>query len=325
MDPPRPIGVSRHHLDLLERIEKVAPTDVEVLLSGPTGSGKEVYAQHLHGHSPRSGHSFVAVNCGAVPSELFENEMFGHIGGAYTDAHAPSHGLAVEAEGGTLFLDEVDSLSLPNQVKLLRFVQSQEYRRLGDPRIRRANVRFVSATNADLRKGVRDGWFREDLFYRLRVVPLEVPPLSARRDDIRPLLDEFASQFSRQYRLPRIVLSPEAAEALQAYDWPGNVRELESCVKFLTCLQLARAVDRFDLPFTADAEPQPETPPTPALAHLPFTAARSAMVADFERRYLSEALRRANGNVSRAARECGEYRKKIARLMKKHGIEAGGD
>ena len=227
-----------------------------------------------------------------------------------------------EAEGGTLFLDEVDALSLGSQVKLLRFIQHKEFRRLGDSRIRRANVRFVAATNADLAAAVRDGGFREDLYYRLRVVPIDVPPLRDRGEDIELLINEYSQRYSDEYKLPRIVLSPSATSYLQNYAWPGNVRELENCVRFLTCLQLARPVDRYDLPLEASA---PDSTPSRrasdrGLTERRFSIARTEIVSEFEKRYVMEALRKAHGNVSRAAAESGEYRKKIARLIKKHGL-----
>jgi DNA-binding NtrC family response regulator len=322
MDKPALIGKSRCHLELLARIEKVAPTDVEVLISGPTGSGKELYAQHLHGLSARRERKFVAINCGAIPLELFENEMFGHARGAYTGAQSSSEGLVKEADGGTLFLDEVDSLALPAQVKLLRFLQQKEYRRLGHLQIQRVDVRVVAATNADLRAAVQNGSFREDLYYRLRVVPLDVAPLRERVDDIPLLIEDYADRISEAYRLPRVTLAPRALETMMKYPWPGNIRELENCLKYLTCLQLSRAVDKYDLPLfelrLAESRATDKN-----LTDERFTDARNALVSDFERRYVIEALRKSNGNITQAAEEAGEYRKKIARLIKKHGIDLG--
>jgi len=319
MEKPLLIGRSRCHLELLERIEKIAPTDVEVLITGPTGSGKELYAQYLHALSARRERKFVAINCGAIPLELFENEMFGHVGGAYTGAQSSSEGLVTEADGGTLFLDEVDSLALPAQVKLLRFLQQKEYRRLGNSRIQRVDVRVVAATNADLHSAVQCRSFREDLYYRLRVVPIDVPPLRERVEDIPLLIDEYADRISDAYRLPRVTLAQRTLEAMMSYAWPGNVRELENCMKFLTCLQLARAVDKYDLPLP-DLQPPARRATDKNLTDQRFTEARDALVSDFEKRYVLEALRKTNGNITQAAEEAGEYRKKIARLMKKHGI-----
>jgi transcriptional regulator with GAF, ATPase, and Fis domain len=231
------VGRSLSHLQLLHKLSKVALTDAEVLISGPTGVGKELYARYIHESRPRKQAAFVPLNCGAFLNDLFENELFGHVGGAFTGARPHSQGLAAEAEHGTLFLDEVDSLSLPCQVKLLRFIQEKEYRRLGESRIRRADVRIIAATNTDLLAAVRGGSFREDLFFRLRVVPVEVPPLCNRSDDIPLLLAEHVERYSERYRLPKVTFSEAALRRLEAYTWPGNIRELENCVKYLTCLR----------------------------------------------------------------------------------------
>mgnify|MGYP000606564762 CR=1 FL=1 len=308
------LGRSQIHIDLLDKLSRVACTDAEILISGPSGVGKELYARFAHEKSKRAAFPLISVNCGAIPSELLENELFGHRDGAYTSARDSHEGLVAEAENGTLFFDEIDALPPQGQVKLLRFIQLKEYRRLGDSRIRKANLRFIAATNAELPSLVEQGRFRGDLYYRLSVFPVFVPPLSQRRDDIALLLGEFATRCSDNYQLPRIVLSPRALQFLLDYDWPGNVRELENCVKYLTCLQLTRPVDKYDLPMRC--APASSGPNGADLLEKSFTAARM----EFERRYVTEALRKANGNVTRAAEESGEYRKKMARLIKKHGL-----
>ena len=317
------LGRSQAHLTLVETLSRVACLDVEVLISGPTGVGKELYARYVHDKSPRAVFRFVAVNCGAIPLELFENELFGHRDGAYTSARANQDGLVAEAENGTLFLDEVDALALPSQVKLLRFIQQKEYRRLGDSRIRTANVRFVAATNADLPALVEQGRFRSDLYYRLCVFPVTVLPLNTRKEDVSLLIDEYSAHYSEHYRLPRIVLSPGALQAMLDYPWPGNVRELENCIKYLTCLQLARPVDKYDLPMLARSIPAGELIEAELLSQS-FTSARKHLVSEFEKRYVSEALRKSKGNITRAATECGEYPKKFSRLIKKHSLTTGG-
>lgn len=177
----RLVGCSKSHRDILNKLTSVAPTDAEVLLVGPSGVGKELYANHVHVHSHRSSCRFVPVNCASLSGDLLENTLFGHIGGAFTGATALSEGLVSEAEGGTLFLDEVDSLSVPCQIKLLGFLQDQKYRRLGENRLRQANVRVIAATNSDLESAVQEARFRKDLFFRLRVVPVEIPALSPAR------------------------------------------------------------------------------------------------------------------------------------------------
>jgi DNA-binding NtrC family response regulator len=322
-DPQTPIGVSAGHLRVIELIERVAGTDVELLITGETGVGKERYARYVHQCSGRAGRGFVAINCGGLPAELFENELFGHIGGAYTGARGTSIGLVNEAEKGTLFLDEVDALPLPSQVKLLRFVQEKEYRRLGEPRMRRADVRFIAASNANLDLAVRQGQFREDLLFRLRVVPLEVPPLRLRREDIPILLEAFSDTYSNAYHLPRPVFSDGAMRRILGYDWPGNVRELENCVRYLTCMQLRRPVDVYDLPLRCEEAPGSKaTPPHLTVVDGKFHELKREVVRDFETAYILDALRRSNGNIARAAAASGKPRRVFFELMRKYGLRA---
>jgi DNA-binding NtrC family response regulator len=307
------VGVSRAHCELLETLRRVAPADVEVLITGPTGVGKELYARYVHEHSPRRAAGFVAVNCAVLTDELFENELFGHVGGAFTGARRERDGLVAAAQGGTLFLDEVDALSPANQSKMLRFVQQKEYRRLGEHVVRRADVRLVAATNADLVDAVRDGRMREDLLFRLRVVPVAVRPLVERPEDIEPLLECFIAHYARAYRLSPIVIGDEARQRLARYRWPGNVRELENCVRYLTCIQLARPVEVGDLPLLPDHDP-------PAAAS--FRDAKRATVDAFERDQVAAALSRSRGNISQAARSIRKPRRTFFTLMRKHGIRA---
>jgi DNA-binding NtrC family response regulator len=319
-----PLGESPAHMRVLELIARIAATDVEILITGETGVGKERFARHAHACSQRAGRNFVPVNCGGMPCELFENELFGHAGGAYTGARDKADGLVSEAENGTLFLDEIDALPPLCQVKLLRFIQEKEYRRLGEARLRRANVRFIAASNADLDGAVRAGRFREDLLYRLRVVPLTVPPLRERREDIPLLLESFCESYSEAYRLPRPVFSDRAMRRMLAYDWPGNVRELENCIRYLTCVQLTRPVDVYDLPLREGLD----EPAPPGLLRVtatdgPFQQLKSEVVREFETAYLVDALRRSNGNIAQAAAASGKPRRVFFQLMRKHGLKAG--
>lgn len=317
-----PIGVSAGHLRVVDLIDRLAATDVEILITGETGVGKERYARYLHACSGRAQASFVAINCGGMPTDLFENELFGHAGGAYTGAREASRGLVSEAEKGTLFLDEVDALPLPSQVKLLRFVQEKVYRRLGEPRQRRADVRFIAASNADLGSAVREGRFREDLLYRLRVVPLDVPPLRSRRDDIPVLLASFSDTYASAYRLPRAVYSEGAMHHLLTYDWPGNVRELENCVRYLTCMQLSRAVEVRDLPLRGRDEVRPTLmPPRPTVVDGELQQLKREMVREFETAYIVDALRRSKGNIAQAAAASGKPRRVFFELMRKHRVK----
>jgi DNA-binding NtrC family response regulator len=306
----------------MEKLEKVAPTDAEVLISGPTGVGKELYANFIHHHSARAKASFVPVNCGGLPVELIENELFGHVGGAFTGARPHSDGLVAAAEGGTLFFDEIDSLPLPCQAKLLRFLQDKEYRRLGETRLRHSNVRIIAATNADLVAAVRAKSFREDLFFRLRVVPVEVPSLAQRPGDIPSLVDTFVERCSGTYRLPRVVFGDRALDRLKSYSWPGNIRELENCVKYLTCLQLARPVDLSDLPLLLENETDDGLPMDALAKAGPLRALKRELVSEFERTYLESALRCSGGNIAAAARASGKPRRAFFELMRKRGVTA---
>ena len=332
------IGESATHLQILEKLSKIAGTDAEVLISGPSGVGKELYARYVHQCSPRHKAEFVPVNCGALPVDLLENELFGHVSGAFTGASPRSDGLVAVAEGGTLFLDEVDALALGCQVKLLRFLQEKEYRRLGETRIRRANVRIIAATNTDLLAAVRDGWFREDLFFRLRVVPIEVPALRERPSDIPLLLEEYATRYAEAYKLPQITFSDTALERLKAYAWPGNIRELENCVNYLTCLQLDRPVKPYDLPLLGAAEighanerthdngnghaDGHATDADSDRTRRPYNAAKRDLVDSFEREYIERSLYYNEGNIAKAARISGKPRRVFFELMRKHGISA---
>ena len=318
-------GTSAAHQQVLTILDRVAATDAEVLISGPTGSGKELYAIYLHQRSHRAKAPFIPVNCGALPSDLIENELFGHVGGAFTGARPQSFGLVAEAEGGTLFLDEVDSLPLSAQAKLLRFVQEKEYRRLGETRLRRADLRIVAATNSDLVAAVRKKAFRQDLFFRLRVVPVEVPSLAGRRDDIPLLLGEFASRYADLYHLPRIVVGDRAMQRITTYGWPGNVRELENCVRYLTCLQLARPVDPYDLPLLDEEEPDAPVQMCDLARSGPLKQVKRDLVDRLERAYLEEALRCSHGNIAAAARASCKQRRAFFELMRKHGVTAQSD
>ena len=316
------VGCSAAHRDILERLARFAAVDAEILIAGSTGTGKELYARYVHQNSPRAKAAFVPVNCGAIPEALFENELFGHVGGAFTGAQPQSEGLAAAAEGGTLFLDEIDSLSLPGQVKLLRFIQEKEYRRLGESRIRRANVRFIAATNIDLLAAVHAGLFREDLFFRLRVIPIEVPPLWKRPEDIRPLFEEFLRRYGELYGVPSTTLSQGAWERVESYTWPGNVREVENCVQYLTCLQLDHSILAEELPLLSMEEEHGEKPMHAAGMNASFQQSKRELLSLFEREYLEEALRKSKGNIAEAARASGKARRAFFELMRKHGVKA---
>ncbi|HEY6176581.1 MAG TPA: sigma-54 dependent transcriptional regulator [Kofleriaceae bacterium] len=323
------IGRGEFHRRALRELAAAAGTDVEVLLLGPSGVGKELYARWIHEHGARAARKFVPVNCGAVPVTLFENEFFGHVGGAFTGARASSDGLVAEAEGGTLFLDEIDALELSAQVKLLRFLQEREYRRLGEGRIRKSNVRIITASNADLLSLVRESRFREDLMYRVRVFPLRIPPLCERSEDIEPLLAEFMRRCSDALQVSPICFTTEALRHLETYSWPGNVRELENCIRYLTSLRLDRPVEPGDLKLL-DCQRAGSAGPAGlatgpngeqhAAGQLSLREAKRRLVSHFERDFVIDAIRSSRGNIAHAARASGKTRRAFFELMRKYSV-----
>ena len=288
-----------------------AKSDVTVLLTGETGTGKELIAQAIHYLSDRASKPFLPVNCGAIPGELFENEFFGHLRGAFTDARSHRPGLIAEAEGGTLFLDEVDALTPSTQVKLLHFLEDGSYRPLGSSRPLKANVRLVAATNADLRQKVREGTFRDDLFYRLNVVTLYIPPLGERGGDIVLLAEHFLHHYGKND--DRWRFSPQALEALREHAWPGNVRELENVVRHVVVMNSPKLIEPEDLPL-------PILPVKLNQGDASFRTAKAGVISRFERSYLEELMRTYRGNITRAAQAAGKDRRTFRRLLKKHGL-----
>lgn len=307
------VGASSSMQQVLRVVERVAGSTATVLISGESGTGKELVARALHMRSPRSGGPFIAINCGAIPADLLESELFGHEKGAFTGAHAAKKGLVEQANGGTLFLDEISELLPLLQVKLLRVLQEREVQRVGGEGAIKVDVRVVAATNADLTERIAAGQFRADLYYRLNVVSLRLPPLRERTDDILPLAQHFLRRYDDDGRLNGI--DPGAGDALRGYRWPGNVRELENVVQRAALLAQGTRIEVVDLPVEIT-----NTAPAPAPAiptGKPFGAARE----DFERVYILDCLRRNNGNVSRAAREAGLQRQNFYQKLHKFGIQ----
>jgi len=313
------LGNSAAHLRALRLVASAAATDAEVLIVGPSGVGKELYAHQIHDLSPRAHRPFVPVNCGALPPDLFENELFGHVAGAFTGARPRAPGLVNEAEGGTLFLDEVEALHIANQVKLLRLIQEKEYRPLGEPRVRHVNVRMIAASNADLLDEVRHGRFRLDLFFRLRVIPIEIAPLKDRPEDLQLLLEHFLQRYATEYAARPVVLSAEARTRLHSYSWPGNIRELENCARYLVCTRPGSVIQASDLPLIDEIGGAAAEPFHPAS----FQEAKRQVVDLFERRFLEDALTRNHGNIAAAARASGKHRRAFFELMRRHGIASG--
>jgi two-component system response regulator HydG len=299
-----------HHL--LRRLPMTAQTDASVLLDGESGTGKEIFARRIHELSKRSNARFVAVNCGALSDTLLESELFGYKRGAFTDAHRDTPGLVVEAEGGTLFLDEIGEVSPAVQVKLLRFLQSKEFKPLGSPRTERADVRIVAATNRDLKAMIQKGEFREDLYYRLNIVPFTIPPLRDRKEDISLLAHFFLNNYRLQYGKPSLTFAPEVVARLSAHDWPGNVRELENRVQQLVVLATGDVIDG-----ALVGGPDVEFSFSVAAS---FKEAKRQMVADFEREYVRRVLDKTKGNVSAAARASGLDRKSFWMMARRTGL-----
>jgi DNA-binding NtrC family response regulator len=317
--PSRPlVGKSAAFRAVTERLPVAARSEAPVLITGETGTGKELVARALHDLSPRADGPFVPVNCGAVPEALMESELFGHVKGAFTDARADKRGLAREAEGGTLFLDEIGEMPVALQVKLLRFLQEREVRPVGSSRAESVDVRVVAATHQDIRGAISDGRFREDLYYRLNVVPLRLPPLRERPEDLPELAAHLLERAARGTTTPRKTLTPAALAALRAHSWPGNIRELENVLHRALIFCPGDSID------AADLELEPATPsaisPGPDL-DTPLREAKDALVADFEAEYVVAALRASGGNVAQAARRAGKDRKSFHELIQRYDID----
>lgn len=308
------IGSSPSFIEQANRIPAVARCDANVLILGETGTGKELFARAIHDLSPRAGAAFIPINCGAIPIELIENELFGHERGAYTGAMAASAGLIAEADGGTLFLDEIDSLPLLAQVKLLRFLQDKEFRSLGSSRLRHADVRIVTATNIDIEKAVREGRLRMDLYYRLNIVPLRLPPLRERVEDIPLLARHFLEVYARKFDKQVEGISNEALRKLVLYNWPGNVRELEHTIERAVALSHGKIIEPPDI----DLRQMPDGIETQSLRE-----AKARVVAQFEHTYLLGLMLACEGNITRAAEMAGKNRRAFWELLRKYRIDAG--
>jgi transcriptional regulator with GAF, ATPase, and Fis domain len=304
-------------------LERIAPTDAAVLLEGETGTGKDVIARSIHQTSPRKDRPFVVVDCGAISYSLIESELFGHERGAFTGAVASRQGAFELAGRGTLFLDEVGDLPLDVQPKLLRVLESAEFRRVGGNRTLRAEARVVAATKRDLKAEVERGKFREDLYFRLAVVPITVPPLRARREDVAPLVERFLEAArKRDPAAATITLSPATLAALTAHDWPGNVRELRNVLDRAIYIATAGGesdVRLVDLPVTAGAS----TAMTSFAPDRSYREVREEFETEFERRYVSWLLERHGDNISAAARAAKMDRKHLYDLARRHGLRTG--
>src|SRR2546422_2226154 len=311
------IGRHPEIVRVYQLIMQIAPTPTTVLITGESVTGKELVARAIHARSGRQGQPFVAINVAAIPDALVESELFGHEKGAFTGAHARRLGRFELAQGGTIFLDEIGSLRLDLQTKLLRALQEREIERLGGGRTVPVDVRVLAATNVNLRQAVRDRTFREDLYYRLNVVPIHVPPLRERREDIPRLVDHFVRKYARECRRDVRGVSTGALDALTRYDWPGNVRELENAIQRAVVLARDPVIQLQDVPLDVA---MPETVSLLADDALPLREACE----QFERQHVLRTLERAQWNVSRAARLLGVHRNTVLVKLASWGVHRPG-
>jgi transcriptional regulator with GAF, ATPase, and Fis domain len=316
------VGASVEMRRIYAILERLALTDATVLVQGETGTGKDVLARSLHAASPRAAQPFIAVDCGAIPEQLVESELFGHVRGAFTGATSDRKGVFEEADGGTLFLDEIGEMPVALQPKLLRAIESRSIRRVGGGSARTVNVRIIAATNRSLSSSINEGSFREDLYYRLAVVELRLPPLRARRDDI-PVL---ATHFFRTFAGDQVVLPGELMAVLVGRGWPGNVRELRNYIERSVSLgtYLPRSADASPLlPLSTTGAPVPAgTIESYVALHLPLKEARHAWTKSFELVYVRAMLKMVGGNVTRAAERAGVSRRFLQRMVARLGIRS---
>src|ERR1700752_4570095 len=318
---PTLVGQSPVMRKLFSVIERVAPTDASVLITGATGTGKELAARAIHNMSPRCDEAFVDINCSAIPETLIEAELFGHQRGTFTGAHENRSGLFEKASGGTMILDEVDTLNLSAQAKLLRVLQERTGRRIGARANIAIDVRIISATNCDLAQAVAEGRFRPDLYYRLRVLPLHVPELCTRVDDVRLLVEHFLGVKSERNGQPLRKFTPEAMRALCEYPWPGNVRELENTIEYALAIGLDDELGTADLPpeiLSAHPQPSADNFKEVLQAYMNDTVP----LAEIEKRYILSVLHQFGGNQVRAAAALGIDRSKLYRRLKQYGVMA---
>jgi transcriptional regulator with GAF, ATPase, and Fis domain len=299
------VGTSPPMQQVFRKVEKISATDISVLITGETGTGKELIAREIHNRSPRAGKPFITINCGAIPENLLESELFGHVKGAFTGAVANKQGKFQAADGGTLFLDEIGEMQIDLQVKLLRAIQEKVVFRVGDTRAETVDIRILAATNRELEKEISGGRFREDLYYRLNVVNVELPPLRARGDDVLVIARYLLSRYSREYDSKVKGLSPNASVAIRKHNWPGNIRELENRIKKAIVLCESTVIGPDDLGLTGDV--------------LPTILTLAEAKDKFQRDYINEVLALNNGNRTKTARDLGVDPRTVFRHLEKEG------
>ncbi|MEE9610947.1 MAG: sigma-54 dependent transcriptional regulator [Desulfatiglandales bacterium] len=314
----RIIGKSASLQEVLKLVKKVSKTEANILIQGDSGTGKELVARSIHTNSDRSHRPFVPVDCASLPENLLESELFGHEKGAFTDAYVTRPGIFEYANGGTLFLDEIGELSITLQSKLLRTLQEHQVRRVGGRRLLNVDVRIITATNQNLEKAIAEGRFREDLFYRINVITIPLPPLRERKDDVPLLANHYLRHFSKGSINEVKGISREAMELMERYHWPGNVRELQNVMERAVSLTDSKIIVPQDLPEQIRLVKNPDAFIFPAGSN--YKKAKKDWMDFFEKRYLSDLLKRHNGNISKAAREAQVNRKTIHRLLKRHRL-----
>ena len=307
------IGKSPKMKSVFKVINKVAHKDCDVLVQGKTGTGKDLVAREIHKKSKRSGYPFIAVNCGAIPAPLFESELFGHEKGAFTGAFARKLGMFELANNGILFLDELSSLCLENQAKLLTAIENRSFYRVGGKTEMQVDVRVIASTNVNLQELVENGEFREDLYYRLSVVPIDLPVLSERANDIQLLIEHFNEKYSQDYRSKKVIFTKDAMERMKKHTWPGNVRELKNFIQRFVVLHAGLLIDAKALKL-GDSNRQPNI--YSKILELPYNNAREKVLADFKKNYVRFILEKNNGNFTTAAKEAGLPRPSLHRMAK---------
>jgi len=314
-------GVSPLIQELKEMIGIVSPTNAWILIMGENGTGKELVARSIHRQSRRAQKPFIEVNCAAIPEDLIESELFGHERGAFTGATAKKRGKFDLADEGTIFLDEVADMSLKAQAKVLRILQEKKFERVGGNRLIPTDVRVLAATNKDLEKEMEAGRFRQDLYYRLNVIPLRIPPLRDRKEDIPPLVERFLKDFAFKENEPEKRIADEAISVLMRHDWPGNVRELKNIIERLVIMTPTSVISKSDIPPLFEEGKTEAVPPEADIAADSFRGAKQ----DFERQYILRKLREFEGNISRTAEAIGLERSHLHKKIKSYGLEVKGD
>ncbi|HBA60281.1 MAG TPA: hypothetical protein DCZ92_05605 [Elusimicrobia bacterium] len=316
------VGNSARMREVFNYISRVAKAEVTAIIQGESGTGKELVARAIHFNGARRSGPFVAIHCGGLSETMLESELFGHVKGAFTDAIKDRKGLLETADGGTVFLDEVGDMPAPLQVKLLRFIQEREIRRLGSDATTSVDVHLIAATNKDLLAEVKAGRFRNDLYYRLAVVPIQMPPLRERMEDVPLLVRHFIQKYTGAAQKDAVTVSAEAMQAIMLYSWPGNVRELENIVQHAVAfLSGGKSITVEMLPQALSGAPARSA--SCAAADRSFREAKAQVVDSFEKAYIADLLKKTSGNITRASELAGMDRKNLQDLIKKHGLNAG--